>query len=366
LPKKRDDTLAATTNMRIHILAILFSTIAHSQVWALDFSVVDWRGRKAILAAGNIVFGDAGRLKSIASSAEVWPHGHRVLLLDSPGGMVHEALQMSRVIRDAALHTVVPKGAVCASACGAVLFVAGRYRTIEEGGTLGMHTCYAADTMKPVPECNEDIAMHAVENGVAHGSVKAFMEYTPPEEMIFFSRENAECWGITRYLGETGVSLERSNPCVMQAITGRMPPPQDAWRIGFKDSGYAAFVRVIKDSALPGQVELFCKESDPGRLFLEVLIPAEVTELREAIKEVKFFGLAKPLVFSNVIVSERESDLASVRVSFDPQHVIPLLTRADKVRIEINLRAPYDPIVVRGVLGESRKNLIFAANNCIE
>ncbi len=342
--------------MRIHPLALFFSIIACSPVHALDFSIIEWRGRQAISAVGRIVPGDAERLKSISGSVGILPHGHRVLLLDSPGGSINEAMKISRVIDEAAFHTVVPKGAVCASACGAVLFIAGRYRTIEEGGKLGMHTCYSADTMMPLTDCNKAIAEHALAHGVAYGSVYAFMNYTSPENMIFLSRENAECWGITRYFGESNSNFERSDPCVIESISGKKPQPQSAWRIDFKENGYAAFVRSVKDSELAGQLELFCKERNPGRFFLEVLIPGDTSKIRNAIKMIEFFGLAKTVVFSDVSVTRKDPLLSSVVVAFESQHLVPLTKHANEIRIVMSLHPPYQqPIEITTFLGGSRR-----------
>ena len=73
---------------------------------------------------------------------------HKVdtLLLDSPGGSVYAGLELSAIIRDKGLATVIPPDAICASACS-FLFVAGVRR--QAVGQLGVHQFASADDMPP-------------------------------------------------------------------------------------------------------------------------------------------------------------------------------------------------------------------------
>src|SRR3954451_21374983 len=90
------------------------------------------------------------RLRQRELGATVAPaaHGYRLLVLDSPGGSVHEAMKVAGEIDALEMHTIVPAGASCQSACAAILFVSGAVRTVEEGGMLGLHNCYDANSGK--------------------------------------------------------------------------------------------------------------------------------------------------------------------------------------------------------------------------
>lgn len=63
-------------------------------------------------------------------------HDAVTLLLNSPGGSVYEALELSAVIADRGIATVIPPEGICASACS-FLFVAGKKR--QAYGLLGVH-----------------------------------------------------------------------------------------------------------------------------------------------------------------------------------------------------------------------------------
>lgn len=63
------------------------------------------------------------------------------IVLDSPGGLVKEGLQLASIINQNGLTTYIPKNRTCASACS-YMFLAGRYRISE--GALGVHQISAS------------------------------------------------------------------------------------------------------------------------------------------------------------------------------------------------------------------------------
>jgi hypothetical protein len=76
-------------------------------------------------------------------------HRISVVMLDSPGGSVYEGLELSAIIRDRALATLIPPDASCASAC-AFLFVAGVKR--QAYGQLGVHQFASSGAGDPPAE----------------------------------------------------------------------------------------------------------------------------------------------------------------------------------------------------------------------
>jgi hypothetical protein len=178
-------------------------------------------GQRIVVAIGEIVPGDAQRLASALQSANRDRWGNKGLFLWSPGGSVAEAFAMVSVMDRERVNTIVQRDTYCASACSQILFVSGTYRAVIDGGRLGMHTCSRAGQASEL--CNERIAMNAVAHGVAHGAVMAFMKYTGPQDILWFSAAEADCWGLTRWPPgfNRGVEPAQIAPCVKGTLPDR-------------------------------------------------------------------------------------------------------------------------------------------------
>ena len=176
-------------------------------------------GLDVVFAHGTIEEGDAEKLTVALGAVGRDDTGNKILALHSNGGSVLEALRMADVINAVGGSTVVPPGAICASACALIVYVAGEYKVVVEGGLLGMHTCYSGDGIRH-EVCNTIIAERALGEGVAYGSVMAFMEAAGPSDMIYFSAEDARCYGLIRYPGEEVPSAQDA-PCVVSGIRQR-------------------------------------------------------------------------------------------------------------------------------------------------
>ncbi len=245
-----------------------------------EFEIVDWRGHQVLKMSGEIDSGTADKFLAKSGSVSALPHGLPVLLLDSSGGSVSEALAISGILGVRKFHTVVANGSRCASACASLVFIAGSQRTVEPFGLLGQHSCSKGGV--PDQQCNELLAEHGYAHGVSHGSIAAFVTYTAPEDIIWFSREDADGWGLTRYAGEAESGFEKSEPRAIAMIVGRKPQAQSAWRIDFREDGYEAFLRPVSDDERELELNLFCIESFPGRLFLSMEVNGPTDAVREA------------------------------------------------------------------------------------
>jgi hypothetical protein len=182
-------------------------------------------GLRVIVAKGEIVSGDAERLRTALRSADRDPYGNKSFALNSPGGLVDEALAIVAVMDKEKVTTIVPPGAQCASACAQIIFVSGAHRVVLDGSRLGMHSCSTREGAKS-PLCNEKIAQNAVAHGVAHGSVMAFMQYAGPSEVVWFDGKDADCWGLTRWPPDLnrGVKPGEIAPCVLKGIRDAAKP----------------------------------------------------------------------------------------------------------------------------------------------
>jgi hypothetical protein len=187
---------------------IVFIAAMHSAA-AMDFA---FRGNRTVHASGPIEHGDAARFAALPK--------FDTLELDSPGGYVGEALNIAANI-DArgGIRTTVPPGASCASACAMALFVSGETRIVYMGGRLGIHSCSSSDGSQ-AEECNERMAANATAHGVPWGVIQGFGSGTRPSDMLWFSAEESECWGLIKWSAadssNNGIACFKKNLLSMQ------------------------------------------------------------------------------------------------------------------------------------------------------
>lgn len=166
---------------------------------AMTFEVVMMRDEPAIRARGEIVAGDADRLTTVLTPKAKHSFGYYALILESPGGNVEAALELSRVMDQHHVNTYVAPGGRCVSACAAIVFIAGREHVAVPGAFLGFHGCFNSSTKRIEQLCNEHVANHAFAHGTSYGAVMAFIEKIPHNEVVWISGTEADCWGINRY-----------------------------------------------------------------------------------------------------------------------------------------------------------------------
>ena len=183
------------TSVAILANCIFLSTASN----AMTFEVVTMTGEPAILGHGDIVAGDAKRLRAVLNPAAKHSAGYFALVLSSPGGSVKAAFEVAKLMDKYPINTYVPPGAECISACAAIVFIAGQEHIVVQGGYLGFHGCYDSRTKKTLGFCNEEIANHAIEHGTAYGSVMAFIQHVPFDQIIWMDAEQSDCWAINRY-----------------------------------------------------------------------------------------------------------------------------------------------------------------------
>ncbi|WP_174825054.1 hypothetical protein [Ruegeria arenilitoris] len=325
-------------------------------------SIVEWNGVKALKLSGRIEHGTTKKFNELSEFAEPAAHGLPILLLDSPGGSVMEALILSAALRNRPFHTIIPNGASCASACASVVFIAGQYRTMEPFGMFGQHSCAVDDL--PDQECNELLAQHAFQHGVSHGAVAAFVTATRPEDMLWFSREDIDGWGISRYPGTENTDFEKSEPRAIQAFLGKKPEPQKFWRLDNWFRGWRAFYRPVADDEREMQINQFCIEEVPGTLFLSMEIHGPLEAVKQAVNTVELKSSAFALQYDRPYVFEMDKRVSAVSIAIPTEYVKKWLLEVSDFEFRINTNEPYDPIVAWGNLEGSRENLIFAANHC--
>jgi hypothetical protein len=144
----------------------------------------------------------------------------RIVVLDSPGGLVPSALLIADDIHQRGLSTAIPKEFGCYSAC-AFIFFAGRERLVE--GELGVHQM-ASD--EPDPEGMQytiSDLLEALEKYDVSGGVITRMFRTPAEEMYVFSTAEIEDLGLNRLMPDSSAPATTPPP----VSPAPEPPAQD-------------------------------------------------------------------------------------------------------------------------------------------
>jgi hypothetical protein len=185
--------------LRLRLVATLAGLAGAQPVSAMTFTVESaGPDRRVVVARGVIEAGDAERLQRALQAANRDASGNKLLVLDSPGGAIVEAFAMVDVMDAERVSTRVRAGASCASSCAMILFVSGAFRTVEEGGRLGVHACYDAASKSRSSACNELIAQNALKRGVPYESSLALMHFTAAGEMRWLDASGAACWKLSR------------------------------------------------------------------------------------------------------------------------------------------------------------------------
>lgn len=337
--------------------------VFNAKTSALEAEIRDWRGQKALYLSGIIELNDLKKIADLIKAIPIRKHGARVVLLDSDGGNVGEAMRISEFVNDHSVHMVVPVNAKCASACGSILFVSGKYRTVEEGGLIGQHSCSINGS--PLAECNEIIAQHAISNGVSHGSIAAFLKFVAPDEILWFSREDVDCYGVSYYPLQDKSNFDKSEPCVIRILTNKDPIPQEAWRIDLVEDGYRSFTRQVADNVRELELGLFCRESTPGILYITLDIGGASEIISDAITGAVISTNNFLLRQKNVHIEQVDPVYSRVELLIPRSHVISFLKKSNEISVTLTLKKPYDDIRVISSLATSKKMLLFAANNCV-
>lgn len=213
-------------------VALVLLTSAPAPATAMTFSISEPAGgRRFVLAKGQIVEGDADRLRVALKKADRDAFGHKTVALDSSGGSVGEAFAMVEIMDRERVSTIVMPGAACASACAQILFLSGIHRIVAEGGRLGLHSCYDARDRSRSMVCNELIAQNARSRGTPYESIMAFMHLSTPTQMRWLDAPDADCWGFTRRPPGSGSAGQRSHAtaCGIRTDDARasLTPPSD-------------------------------------------------------------------------------------------------------------------------------------------
>jgi len=126
-----------------------------------------WRHDKdRLVLTGPIEFGDY-----VGVAVEVNMHPDiKTVVLDSPGGLVDDAIEIGRIIRERRLNTTVPASASCVSAC-VLIWAAGVKRTVD--GQLATHCPISGgDPFQCVPSTRQKMVDFLKEMGAPEAVIE--------------------------------------------------------------------------------------------------------------------------------------------------------------------------------------------------
>jgi len=104
---------------------------------AAEIKVIHAGAIDLIYVNGTIEVGDSSKF-----SAQVPGDRHAVVFLNSPGGIVHEGLNIGLQVRQQGFATAVPADGMCASICS-MIWLAGSTRYFEKTSMIGFHAAYS-------------------------------------------------------------------------------------------------------------------------------------------------------------------------------------------------------------------------------
>lgn len=172
----------------------------------LEFSLREDDDMGTLLVVnGPIQPGDAGRFEAYLESLESAPDA---VALNSPGGIVDEALDLGRLVRSRGLDTLILPGTACLSSCPYVL-AGGVERRVSGAGAVGLHQhYYETPGYIPVFFAVEDIQRsqgetmgYLVEMGIDPGVMVHGLK-TPPDDIYVLVEEELLESRIATHMGE--------------------------------------------------------------------------------------------------------------------------------------------------------------------
>jgi hypothetical protein len=128
--------------------------------------------RRALIVTGEFTKGVADAVEqSLAANRSV-----RIVVFESPGGDVEEAMRIGRYIKQNGLETGV--ATECSSAC-TYSFIAGRERILLPGAQLGFHACQKVVWYSPCE--NQEYSSYLVASGIDESFIRRALSVEPPD-----------------------------------------------------------------------------------------------------------------------------------------------------------------------------------------
>ena len=164
------------------------STSLAANAATIEYKVIE--RLNVITVVGRIDRGDEYRFGSVASTID----GTALVILNSPGGVVVDGLDIGLMIHRNGYFTAVPEDTVCASVCG-LIWLAGSKRGVAPSSKIGFHAAYGPNG-EETGSGNALVGGYLKELGFSYGAI-AYLTSAPPDDMQWLTPEIATKFGIT-------------------------------------------------------------------------------------------------------------------------------------------------------------------------
>ena len=150
-------------------------------------------GKDGVLSVSGTIH--AGSFELFVEETDKIKDYIEMVILNSPGGSVEDALAISKRIRENEWSTKVEKGALCASSCP-IVFSGGVKREAEEGAAIGLHQIYSTgddprnndEAISGTQSLTAEITRHLEKMGV-DPAVWFYALETPPQNLYYLRPE---------------------------------------------------------------------------------------------------------------------------------------------------------------------------------
>ena len=161
-----------------------------------------------VVLKGEITIGDAKRFVETVNSLD-----RATVILESPGGLVDDALQIGAEIRLRNYATMVLPDTGCHSACG-LLWVSGARRYMSSTSQIGFHAAFREENGEFMESgvANAEIGSFLTHLGLRIEAIR-FFTIAGPKELLQLTPERARALGIEVYeQNGTEVITPNQNP----------------------------------------------------------------------------------------------------------------------------------------------------------
>jgi hypothetical protein len=269
--------------MRRFLLVLLAQIFGQAAVDAADIDRIRIRelGLDMISVKGPIVRGDAAVFSHVTSDSN-----QAIVLLNSEGGIVVDALAIGRESRRRNFATSVAPNKLCASAC-ALIWLAGARRYAEDGSAIGFHASYIEKdgALLESGVANALVGAYVSQLGLSD-QVVAYVTSAPPKGMLWLTRNDAARLGLPFISASTALGKDFDSRTMKTGITADPHDPVATVARFYKHlsagDGNSAAALVIPEKRGTGPFN----ELDIARFFGQMQEPLVVEQLQQVSENV--------------------------------------------------------------------------------
>lgn len=204
----------------MRLLVALFATAVCCSAHAAEFTRSDSKdGKTRVDLVGEIMPGDADKLRAIISSTNDTKRIVVTIRLNSPGGNLLEGVALSEIIKFGRISTSVLGEKTCASACF-IAFAAGYEKFANYTARIGVHGVSDAKG-EEVGDATVTMSRILKTLGVS-SSILGKLVVTPPQEIMWLTTDDLRSMNVTMFGKPQQIPPIAQTP----APDSQVPPPR--------------------------------------------------------------------------------------------------------------------------------------------